>query len=170
MSELLRDVLGLSQGVFIDILYLNKSGTLACGFLTMPDGTVLKEEYDISRSNSILNQALRNDFIPGKILASSKFQNILSLRNFDSKSDLPLCVDRHNLMQDPRGLHQLIHPIMTKNLKQVKMAIRLTSTERDDILSPNQFRFIKFGIEEVQAAVLSGLGQFKALSKQFCEF
>lgn len=54
---------------------------------------------------------------------------------------------------------------MTKNLKNVKMAIRLTSTEKDVLLSPSQLQFIKFGVEEVSAALLSGLSQFKALSK-----
>ena len=59
---------------------------------------------------------------------------------------------------------------MTKNLKNVKMAIRLTSTEKDVLLSPSQLQFIKFGVEEVSAALLSGLSQFKALSKWFSDF
>lgn len=74
------------------------------------------------------------------------------------------------MVQDPRGLHQVVHPIMTKNLKNVKMVVRLTSTDRDLLLSASQLQFVKFAINEVSSAVLTGLSQFKTLSKQFSEF
>lgn len=162
---MLEEVLNLGAEVQIDLLYLNKAGTLVCGFEQSGDGTFLKQELEITEKRSLLKMAVHDTFIPGKLLGPSKFENILSNKSLNSKSDLPLTENRQRLLEDPRGLHQIVHPIMTKNLQNVKMVVRLTTTERDLLLSASQLQFVKFAIDEVSSAILTGLAQFKTLSK-----
>ena len=51
---MLQDVLCLGPGVYTDVLYLNKAGTLACGFDSLVDGTVIKNEFEIAGKKSLL--------------------------------------------------------------------------------------------------------------------
>lgn len=50
------------------------------------------------------------------------------------------------------------------------MAIRFTSANKDALLSQSQSELMKFTIDEISPAILTGLSQFKNLCKQFSEF
>jgi hypothetical protein len=91
---MLEEVLNLGADVHIDVLYLNKAGTLVCGFEMSGDGSFIKQEFEITNKRSLLKMAAHDNFIPGKVLDPSRFENILSHKSLDSKCDLPLAENR----------------------------------------------------------------------------
>jgi hypothetical protein len=105
VKGLLDDVLHLGPEVQTDIFYLNKTGSIICGFEPTQDGGFIKQEFEIAQKKSLLKMAVHDNFIPGKTLGPSKFSNILSHRNLNSKCDLPLTEHKQRLAQDPHGLH-----------------------------------------------------------------
>ena len=67
------EVLGIQTNqnkIFVEIIFINKSGTVACAFERTEDGAVIKHEIQIQDDGqSLLKHILHDGFIQGKKLA-----------------------------------------------------------------------------------------------------
>ena len=76
VRDLLNQVLHLqntNDQVFIDTVYVNQSGTLACGFEEVDENSCVRHEFDTSERKSLLKNALSQGYRPGAKLMPAKF-------------------------------------------------------------------------------------------------
>ena len=171
---MLIDVLQTDSDTMIDIMFLNKSNTQAVMFEQGQNddgelGDYLQHTLDLVEHTSLLKRAIAEKFREGKKLEHSQFQNIVDLTSFSVNVDLPIMSfqERQGLLGQTDGVHQLIFPILSSNLKQVKMVVRLTSRNKQAIMKRARVQFYKFTIDEVAPTIMRNLEKFKTLSKQF---
>ena len=136
-KQLLVEVLQTDSDTMIDIMFLNKSNTQAVMFEEVKNddgelGDYLQHTLDLVEHTSLLRGAVADKFREGKKLDHSQFQNIVNLTNFSLNVDLPIMSfdERQELFGQDDGVHQLVFPVLSANLKQVKMVVRLTSKNK----------------------------------------
>ena len=121
---MLVEVLQTDPDTMIDIMFLNKSNTQAVMFEEVKNdegelGDYLQHTFDLVEHTSLLRGAVVDKFREGKKLDHSQFQNIVNLTNFSLNVDLPIMSfdERQELLGQDGGVHQLVIPVLSANLK-----------------------------------------------------
>ena len=170
---MLIEVLQIDGTVVLDIMFFNKKLQQACQFESQGEqGEHLQHQFDTVDTNSLLKSAFLDKFRPGSKLEIARVQNILAHKVFNCDIDLPIlpAEERNTILKNQEKLYQLIIPIQTDNLKHMKMAVRMTSTVREQLMHKSRLQFYKYTFDEISPSIMKNLEKFQNLSKQFSRF